>query len=163
MDAAERERVLEALGRQYTRAVSVADPGRLDVWEELGLTMSQLRVLFILNRDSGMTAGRLAKRLGVRPSTVTGIVDRLARQSLVLRRADPEDRRVVRNFLTPTGVEVVSDFDRAGRTQINRILTELADGEIEELLEGLTAFNARAEAVGLLMPMEAPASSAEAP
>ena len=48
-----REELLESTRRQYTRAVSLADPNRFAVWEDFGLTMSQLRVLMILNRYSG--------------------------------------------------------------------------------------------------------------
>ena len=98
-----RAELLEQVFTEYSDAAVLADPARLAAWEERGLTMSQLRVLIILNGDPGMTAGNLAERLSVRPSTVTEMVDRLVKQELVERRADPDDRRVVRNFLSATG------------------------------------------------------------
>ncbi len=163
MDAAEREHLVDSVLREYSRSVALSDPSRLEIWEDLGLTMSQLRVLLYLNRDPGMTAGRLAERLGVRPSTVTGIVDRLVRHDLVCRRPDSDDRRVVRNLLTPRGSEVMSDISRAGRSFLTNILDRLGDDQLTLVLESLTALTDTAETMGLLPPHAVRASVAEAP
>ena len=64
------------------------------------VTRSQLRVLNILDHDPGMTAGVLAERLAVQPSTVTGLIDRLVKLELVERQGDVDDRRRVRTFLS---------------------------------------------------------------
>lgn len=141
---------------EYSYATTLADPARLAVWEDLGLTMSQLRVLHILNADPGMTAGNLADRLGVRPSTVTGIVDRLVKQDLVERQADPDDRRVVRNFLTERGSEVVNDLARAGREFILSILARLNEPDLLHLLEGLGRLNLKAQKMGLQVQRDVP-------
>jgi DNA-binding MarR family transcriptional regulator len=163
MDVAEREQVVEDVLREYSRAVVLSDPSRLEVWEELGLTMSQLRVLHHLNRQPGMTAGTLAERLGVRPSTVTGIVDRLVRHDLVERLADPDDRRVVRNILTPRGGEVVTDISRAGRMFVTNILDRLPDDALLDLQRVLAGLNDEAVEMGLLPRRAGAAKVAEAP
>lgn len=156
MDSPERLQDLEDFFEAYARAVGLSDPSRLQVWEDLGLTLSQLRVLHILNADPGMTAGTLAERLGVRPSTVTGIVDRLVKQALVAREADPDDRRVVRNCLTPRGVEATNDLSRASREFLTTILERLADDDFLRLREGLAAFVSQAHAMGLTTPLPQP-------
>jgi DNA-binding MarR family transcriptional regulator len=163
MDVAERERVVEDVLREYSQAVVLTDPSRLEVWEEMGLTMSQLRVLHHLNRQPGMTAGTLAERLGVRPSTVTGIVDRLVRHGLVERQADLQDRRVVRNNLTTRGAEVVTDISRAGRMFVTNILDRLADESLVELQRVLGGLNEEAVEMGLLPRPAGAAMVAEAP
>ena len=163
MDVAEREQVVEDVLREYSRAVMLSDPSRLEVWEELGLTMSQLRVLHHLNRQPGMTAGTLAGRLGVRPSTVTGIVDRLVRHELVERRADLEDRRVVRNMLTARGAEVVTDISRAGRMFVTNILDRLPDQSLVDLQRVLGILNEEAVEMGLLPRRAGATMVAEAP
>ncbi len=163
MNSAEREELLDAALREYSRAVVLSDPSRLEVWEELGLTMSQLRVLFYLNSGPSVTAGKLAERLGVPPSTVTGIVARLVRHDLVARRADPDDRRVVRNCLTARGTEVVSDISRAGRSFMTGVLDRLSSDDLTRLCQALSALTREAESMGLLAPTPRPASVAEAP
>ena len=149
MSQLSRAELLEFVLTEYSHAAVLADPARLEGWEDLGLTMSQLRVLHILNADSGMTAGNLAERLGVRPSTVTGIVDRLVKQDLLERRADPDDRRVVRNLLTVRGTEVLSDLARAGREYIMDILEHLSDDELLSALSGMGGLNLKAQQMGL--------------
>ena len=59
-----RSELLERVFIEYRYAAVLADPARLAGWEDRELTMSQLRVLFILNGDPGMTAGNLAERIG---------------------------------------------------------------------------------------------------
>ncbi len=61
-----REHAFRLLGRAMTRF----DPGRLEDWVELGLTMTQLRVLFVLRNepvnDAGQGRGRHFESLGHR-------------------------------------------------------------------------------------------------
>ena len=155
-----RAELLEFVLMEYNHAAVLADPARLQVWEDLGLTMSQLRVLHVLNADAGMTAGHLAERLGVRPSTVTGIVDRLVKQNLVERQTDSDDRRVVRNLLTVRGTEVLSDLARAGREFIMNILERLSEEELLSALSGMGGVNLKAQQMGLQarrdIPLPAP-------
>ena len=151
-----RSELLERVFIEYRYAAVLADPARLAGWEDRELTMSQLRVLFILNGDPGMTAGNLAERLSVRPSTVTGIVDRLVKQELVERRADPDDRRMVRNFLSTTGERLINEFTSAATEFIKSFLEPLSDSELSEALTGLGRINASAQALGLQPPREIP-------
>jgi DNA-binding MarR family transcriptional regulator len=156
--------LIEQAIAEYGPATSLVDPARLQDWEDIGLTMSQLRVLIILNRERGMTAGNLADRLGVRPSTVTGIVDRLVKQDLVERQADPDDRRVVRNLLTPHGSEVINKYSRGVTDFITGIFDKLNDEDLSLLAVALGKLNLQAQKMGLQMPPapvteEAPAQS----
>ena len=151
-----RSELLEQVFIEYRYAAVLADPARLAGWEDRELTMSQLRVLFILNGDPGMTAGNLAARLAVRPSTVTGIVDRLVKQELVERGADPDDRRIVRNFLSVTGERVINGFTAAATEFIKSFLEPLSDAELVEALTGLGRINASAQALGLQPKREIP-------
>ena len=151
-----RSELLERVFIEYRYAAVLADPARLAGWEDRELTMSQLRVLFILNDDPGMTAGNLAERLSVRPSTVTGIVDRLVKQELVERRPDPEDRRMVRSFLSTSGERLINEFTSAANEFIKSFLEPLSDAELSEALIGLGRINASAQALGLQPPREIP-------
>jgi DNA-binding MarR family transcriptional regulator len=69
----------------------------------LGVTAPQRMVVRILGRFPGMAAGQLAEILHIHPSTVTGLLKRLAQKGLVSRRPDPKDGRRLCLGLTAKG------------------------------------------------------------
>src|SRR3990172_6158182 len=131
--AADRETLREQVFHLFGRAMTRSDPGRLEAWVELGLTMTQLRVLFQLRAEDGASAGALAERLKVTPSTLTRIVDRLVRQGLVRRETDGDDRRLVRHCLTPSGVRTVEELARRGRARMNEGMDRLTTAPLGRL------------------------------
>jgi DNA-binding MarR family transcriptional regulator len=137
-----RERLFRLFGRSFLRF----DPGRLEAWVELGLTMTQLRVLFVLSVEDGASAGALAERLNVTPSTLTRIVDRLVRQSLVRREADDDDRRLVRHHLSDSGADTVRELERGGRARMNDVMDRLSPAQLERLVVALDDFAAALDA-----------------
>ena len=76
---------------------------------QLRLTPQQAQLLCRCehNRPS---MGDLARMLNCDNSNITGLVDRVARQGLVIRRAHQGDRRVTLVALTPRGDELVQRF-----------------------------------------------------
>jgi len=62
-------------------------------------------VLGLLHQQGPVPAGALAARCGLRDSTVTGILDKLALQGLVHRGTDPDDRRRAVVELTAAGAD----------------------------------------------------------
>lgn len=68
---------------------------------EHGLPHAQ--ALLLLNLDEPMPMRAIADSLACEPSNVTGIVDGLERRGLVVRQADPGDRRVKQVVLTADG------------------------------------------------------------
>ena len=137
MQVPEHDTLLEEAFHLLGRTIARVDPGRLEAWVELGLTMTQLRVLFILRAEDGASARALAERLNVTPSTLTRIVDRLVGQGLVRRTVDEEDRRLVRHCLTDAGASTVEELERAGRTRLNEVFGRLSREELERLVTAL--------------------------
>jgi DNA-binding MarR family transcriptional regulator len=131
------------LGRIITRS----DPGRLEAWAGLGLSLTQLRVLFILRENQGLTARGLAEILNVTPSTLTRIMDRLVRDRLVNREEDSSDRRLVRHSLTTAGLDMVGEVERTGRERMDKILGRLSRDQLEHLVTALTDLSAISDAV----------------
>ncbi|MFC5923625.1 MarR family winged helix-turn-helix transcriptional regulator [Micromonospora vulcania] len=76
--------------------------------EEHGLTQAGMVTLMTLARDGELPHREVAERCFVRPATLTGIVDTLAREGLVERQRDDNDRRSVRLAITPAGRERVA-------------------------------------------------------
>lgn len=60
-----------------------------------GLGITDMKTLGVLLREGPMTAGHVARRLSLTTGAVTNLIDRLERQDLVKRVADPKDRRKV--------------------------------------------------------------------
>jgi DNA-binding MarR family transcriptional regulator len=129
----------------YAQAMGIVDPLRIRAWVEAELTTSQLRLLFLLRQDPGASLGTLAAHLRVSAPTVSGIVDRLARQELIRREDDSTDRRLVRHWLTERANSLTADLEREGRALMDSILGRLTAEELGTLIAGLAFLTASAE------------------
>jgi DNA-binding MarR family transcriptional regulator len=74
-----------------------------------GVSPAGLGILRMLALGDGLKSSEVATRGWSAPGTVTSVVDTLARDGLVERRRDEEDRRVVRLYLTDTGRHKVDE------------------------------------------------------
>jgi DNA-binding MarR family transcriptional regulator len=67
----------------------------------LGISAADLRCLNAIENAGGLTAGELAREVGVTTGAVTGAIDRLEKVGYAKRVTDPADRRRVRLAVTP--------------------------------------------------------------
>jgi len=103
----------------------------------IGLTRAQWKALLHLTRREGMTQSELSEILEVRPPSLARLVDRLEASGWLERRADPQDRRTNRLYLTdriePTlkavhrmasqiDGEALAGFTRAEAAELSRLL-----------------------------------------
>jgi DNA-binding MarR family transcriptional regulator len=72
-----------------------------------GLTLSQRDVLLLLYHDGSLDQGTLSERLGLEQSSVSRLIEGLARQSLVVVRPGEEDQRVRLASLTTKGEQAL--------------------------------------------------------
>ena len=70
---------------------------------DLDLTASEINALANLADGRGRTVSELGAAVGIRPTTLTSVLDRLERRGHISRRARPGDRRVVLIGLTASG------------------------------------------------------------
>jgi len=101
---ADLDAVLEAMIFLYSESRRVTRT----VAEKYGLTGSQLLVLKMLEPKGRISLSELSERIRAKNSTVTGIIDRMERDGLVLRRRSDEDRRVVHLELAPKGKKLAA-------------------------------------------------------
>ena len=66
----------------------------------LGVNLTDLHALNIVENHGGLTAGALAVEAGLTSGAVTGVVDRLERAGYARRVPDPADRRRVKIEVT---------------------------------------------------------------
>jgi DNA-binding MarR family transcriptional regulator len=94
-----------------------------------GLTPIQHLVLEALWDEDGLSAGDIGKRLVFDRATLSGVLDRLAAGSWVLKESDTEDKRMLRISLTPKSKELKPKLS-AVRNETNKDL--LAGFSLEE-------------------------------
>ena len=74
-----------------------------DELADLGLTAAEVNALACFAGTDRRTVRELVDATAQRPSTFTGVLDRLERRGLIERTANPADRRSVLVRLTATG------------------------------------------------------------
>jgi DNA-binding MarR family transcriptional regulator len=98
---------------------------------EVGVTMSQAKVMYLVAAGQGMRMSELAVHLGVSISTMSGLVDRLVDHGLLARHDDPADRRQVVVTITATGSGHLERFRELNAAQMRRLLARLEDAELD--------------------------------
>lgn len=108
----------------------------------LGVTGPQRLVVRIVGRFPGIPAGHLAELLHLHPSTLTGILDRLRRKGLVVRRPDPRDGRRALLGLTPKGRRLDVETEGTLESAVRKLLADLPESKVRdaaEVFRGLAA------------------------
>ena len=108
-----------------------------------GVTAAQSGLLFVLGQRDGVLIGEAGAALDLGPPGISGLVDRMAAANLIRRRADPEDGRAWRLWLTPAGRAALAQ-SRAGLAEINvRLADGFTDAEIAIVARWLTTMQTR--------------------
>lgn len=112
--------------------------------KEFSVTLPQFDVMAALARkEDGMSMTELSRSLMVSNGNVTGIIDRLTAEKLVLRQAPANDRRSYIVRLTPKGVSHFAGMAKAHEAWIDGLLSDIGAGEADELIPQLEALAAR--------------------
>ncbi|MEM9254702.1 MAG: MarR family transcriptional regulator [Pseudomonadota bacterium] len=102
------------------------------------LTSTQSLVILALNGDEGCKQGDLARALGIRPVTLGGVVDRMEAKAWIERRADKDDRRANRIYLTDEGRALVQRVQHC-LDQVNEVaLKDVPARKLNEFFKVLT-------------------------
>ncbi len=101
----------------------------------LNLTMQEFRIMGLLLGEEGMPQVELARKLAVRPPTLTVAINRLVAKGYVKRVPSPHDRRV--NLLS-----LPDDFDLAPSIALlqqaeKTLVKGLSSTEVMQLANGL--------------------------
>ncbi|KIH97288.1 hypothetical protein LP52_20190 [Streptomonospora alba] len=119
------------------------------VTREHGLTTLQYTALSVLRAQPGLSAAQLARRSFVSPQAMTEMVGALEAKAMIRREPDPENRRVLRAYLTDEGRAALEACDRGADLLEERMLRDVAPEDAAALrralttcASGLTAFTA---------------------
>lgn len=103
------------------------------------VTPVQAGLLFILGKQDGVLMGEAGAALDLGPAGISGLVDRSVAARLVERRADREDGRAWRVWLTPKGRAVLAQA-KTDAAAVNAALTEgFTAAEIDVVARWLTS------------------------
>jgi DNA-binding MarR family transcriptional regulator len=132
----------------YLDALALAEPIQAKIWQVAEITLTQVLVLRAL-RDGPQTLTRLGQANGLSPTSVTRIIDRLERRSLVSRRRESEDRRVVSVQLEPAGERLIGEIRVLRGTNIHQAVEAMTSEERRQLTRSLRRFVELARAASM--------------
>lgn len=111
-----------------------------------GLYAGQDGVILALAGQDGMAAGALAQKLGVKAPTMTRTIGRMEAQGFVERRADADDARLTKVFLTDSGRNSVEQISAAAAASDTLATHDFSDKEIRTLVRLLKAIDSNLQA-----------------
>ena len=102
---------------------------------EFGVTLPKFDVMAALaRRPAGMTMTEVSRFLMVSNSNVTGLIDRLVADGLVMRIVNEEDRRATFVRLTPKGVRRFAAIAEAHARWLEEMLAGFGSARSEALI-----------------------------
>ena len=131
--SASNTRILYSL-RRIARALDIQSR---KLSSRSGVTSAQPHCLRALKRSEIDTASKIAEWVHLSPSTVVGILDRLAEKSMVRRERSTIDRRVVDVTLTERGRKLVDETPDPIRSLLEERRDGLTTEEAERIAESL--------------------------
>lgn len=112
---------------------ALLDPLRLRLWDLEGLTVTQLRLLFRVAEQEGLSNAELADRLLVTRPSVSALLDRLERGGFIRREVSPNDRRGISIWLEERGWAAVKAVRAESDEYMSHMMDSLSDDELTEL------------------------------
>ena len=98
---------------------------------QYGLTPTQFFLLTALYEEDGILISALAQKVALDRASLTGLLDRLERDGLTERRADPEDRRAIMIHLTAKAEGLREELTELYYDNNGMFLSLLSQGEKE--------------------------------
>ncbi|WP_088011802.1 MarR family winged helix-turn-helix transcriptional regulator [Gottfriedia acidiceleris] len=97
-----------------------------------GVTATQFHVLMYLRKNTSCKISEIVEIMGVKPSAVSFMIDRLEQNNFVYREHDKKDRRVVNILLTEKGMKKLDSIINDRKEMFEGILLNFTE---EELLQ----------------------------
>lgn len=104
---------------------------------DTGMTAPQGMIIGILSHKGKMKITELSNHLGLSNSTVSGIIDKLEAQEMVVRERSQEDKRVVYVSISPKFEDIHKVFHEQIEKNIENLMSQGSSEELNKILEGL--------------------------
>jgi len=123
--------VVNATAKAFQKALDT------ELRKNVGVTISQWRVISTLTRQPGITQKEIADRVGIESSTLVPIIDKMEKDGFVKRKLDSEDRRINRIYLTTKAGDLWNSMIECA-LKIRKLSTkEISDEQVKTTLDVL--------------------------
>jgi DNA-binding MarR family transcriptional regulator len=112
---------------------------------ERGITLARAGLVSLLERSDASTQRELSRTLRVTPRNITGLVDALEGEGLVVRAPHPTDRRATLVSLTSSGAALAATLKRDQDGFAERLFGDVALGELGAFIATVDRVLARIE------------------
>ena len=119
----------------FIKANAVLEPIRLKAWDDQGLTVTQLRLLYHLNEQDGIGNAELATRLNVTRPSVSALLERLERNGFIRRDISRADRRGIVISLEPAGRDAINGAKEDVRKSVGALLGGLEEEQLKQVTD----------------------------
>ena len=119
------------------------------------LSVPQFRTMLFVQFHRGAALSVLAEHLGLRPPTVTRIVDGLQARGFLDRGSSGEDRRRKTLTLTAAGKSFIVAHHAQAAEALAEVLADMPDRDAEQLSAGLAALRRVLDEAGVEHPFAA--------
>lgn len=104
---------------------------------DTGMSAPQGMVLGLLSKKKKLKITELSNELCLSNSTVSGIIDRLEKQDMVVRERSEKDKRVVNVSISPDHDGMHKEFHKQLEKNIENIMCQGNAEELHKIFEGL--------------------------
>jgi DNA-binding MarR family transcriptional regulator len=126
--------VSEFAGQLFFRLWRVSHTRTAEALESLGLTTALFALLNVLGTREGAIQQQLGSAMGVDPSTMVSLIDRLESAGLARRRPRATDRRAREVVITAKGRRVLGQARRLAMQVEDDVLRGLSGAERRQML-----------------------------
>lgn len=119
------------------RVIRATDLHSKHLAKTTGLTAPQILLLQTIRDKGEVTIGELANKMSLSQATVTTILDRLEKRSLVFRERSTQDKRKVHAYLTDEGLEMLKGAPMPLQEQFARQFSDLHEWEQTMIISSL--------------------------
>jgi len=103
--------------------------------KNVGVTISQWRVIATLVLQPGLTQKEIADKVGIEGATLVPVIDKMEKEGFLKRKPDSKDRRVNRIYLTPKADSLWNSMTECA-LRIRKVSTkDIPDDQIKSALE----------------------------
>jgi DNA-binding MarR family transcriptional regulator len=128
------EKGMEILGLVYEMKKKCAAMDN-QLMEHLNLSQSELLFFSALDQCTGISSPELAKNMGLSPSRISRVIEKLVVDGYLDRNTDKNDRRAITLCLTENGKKIRSEIDKSRQECEARLLNVLPEPDIEKFRE----------------------------
>lgn len=126
--------VAEFVGQLFFRLWRATHTQTAAALQSIGLTPALFAVLNYLQANEGAIQQQVGSAMGIDPSTMVSLVDRLEGAGLARRRPHPQDRRAREILISPKGRRALKRARELAEEVEDDVLQGLSDAERSQLV-----------------------------